>query len=380
MQVTEPTRKNDHPDVKPVPSMDAHRLIAQLGGEVASTLTSAQERLTRLAASGRIERADLEALRDEIDRARRVAMMGQQASRFASGRVGVAPERLDLTGLLLDAARQRARELECRGLELRQAFAPVEVMLDPALGFSLVQSVLDWAVEHALDRIELKLDIKANPAHARLACSFSHRDIETPGTGAALWQDDFTSVLDSMAWSLLQQTAATLGVLTYRHDTRQRCTLTIEFPNTIAPRIEGLFATELVGDEQQAYNSQPLAGRHVLVVASRREVRNLVREALRPMGVMMDFVNSVEEAATFIRDGLPHAVVYESALAGERFEWLRRDLWFELPTMAFVQLSENGKPFEVLTAEGRQFASVGRESIIESLPAALLYEMASHEE
>jgi len=380
MQITESTRKNDPHDLKPVPVIDPHRLIAQLGGEVAGKLTSAQERVTRLASTGRIERADLEALRDEVDSARRVAMMGQQASRFASGRVGVALERLDLTGLLLDATRQRARELEYRGLELRQAFAPVEAMLDPALGFSLVQSVLDWAMEHALNRIELKLDIKANPAHARLACSFSHRDIDAPSADATLWQDDPGSVLDSMAWCLLQQTAVTLGLLTYRHDTRQRCTLTIEFPETIAPRIDGLFTTELVGSEQQAYNSQPLAGRHVLVVASRREIRNLVREALRPMGVMMDFVNSVEEAASFIRDGLPHAVVYESGLAGERFEWLRRELWSELPSMAFVQLAENGKPFEVLTAGGRQFASVGIESIVESLPAALLYELASHEE
>lgn len=154
-------------DAKHVEPLDANALVAQLGGEVARVLSSALERVTTLAATGRIDRASLRLLRDEIDRARRAAIMGQQTSRIASGRVRPARERIDLTALLLESLRQRSREIESRGIEVRQLFAPAEVMSDSTLLFSLLQSVLDWGFEHAVSRIELKLDIKSWPANAR---------------------------------------------------------------------------------------------------------------------------------------------------------------------------------------------------------------------
>ena len=48
----------------------------------------------------------------------------------------------------------------------------------------------------------------------------------------------------------------------------------------------------------------------------------------------------------------------------------------EVPGLAFIQIAEQGKAFEVLNLGGRQFASVGRDAIIESLPAALLFELS----
>ena len=126
----------------------------------------------------------------------------------------------------------------------------------------------------------------------------------------------------------------------------------------------------------QPMNSQPLAGRHVVVLTARREVRNTVREALRPMGLMVDFVASVQEAQELCSDGLPHALVYDSTLAGDRFEALRTEMLNEVPNIAFIRLAEQGKAFEVLNVGGRQFASVGRDAIIESLPSALMFELS----
>ena len=48
----------------------------------------------------------------------------------------------------------------------------------------------------------------------------------------------------------------------------------------------------------------------------------------------------------------------------------------EVPGLAFIQIAVQGKAFEVLNLGGRQFASVGRDAIIESLPAALLFELS----
>lgn len=376
MQLSELVRDQVAPAQEPSTPLNPHALLAQLGSEVARTLSAALERVQTLAATGRIDRQSLQALRDEVDHARRAGIMGQQVSRFASGQVRVARERLDLTGLMLETLRQRKREIDARGIEVRQFLAQAEVVSDATLSFSLLQTLLDWAFEHATGRIDLKLDMKPWPVHARLTCAFSHRGVAgTPGLEVGPLPAD-GSTLETMAWCLLQQTATALGLVIFRHDTAQRTTLTLEFPETVVPRIDGLSTSELDDPSQHVHNALPLAGRHALVVAGRREVRALVRDALRPMGLMLDFVNSMEEAEEFCRDGLPHAVVYEAALAGERFERLRDEMLAELPAMAFVQIAEHGKAFEVVNLGGHQFASVGREALLESLPAALMFELA----
>jgi hypothetical protein len=69
-------------------------------------------------------------------------------------------------------------------------------------------------------------------------------------------------------------------------------------------------------------------------------------------------------------------MIYEASLAGERFERLRTEMLAEVPTLPFIRIAEQGKAFEVLNLGGRQFASVGRDAIIEALPAALMFELS----
>ncbi|MFM7506679.1 MAG: hypothetical protein ACKO5J_09125, partial [Rubrivivax sp.] len=135
--------------------VDSQGLVAQLGGEVAAHLSKALERVTTLAATGKIDRAGLRALRDEIDRARRAGIMGQQVARLSSGRMQLAAERVDLTALLGEALRQRGREIDARGIEVCQVLSPAEIMGDATLLYSLLQTLLDWCFEHAFGRIDL---------------------------------------------------------------------------------------------------------------------------------------------------------------------------------------------------------------------------------
>ena len=360
--------------------VDPQALVAQLGSEVAAALSSALERVTALAATGKIDRAGLRLLREEIDRARRAGIMGQQVVRLGNGRVQLASERLDLTGLLSEALRQRGREIDARGIEVRQLLNPAEVMSDTTLLFSLMQTTLDWSFEHAVSRIDLAVDIKNWPAHACLTVAYAHQqpdEVDPPQGRAAPLQE---TRLDTMAWRLLQQTAGVLGLVMQRRDLPGKTELKLEFPQTLAPRLSNLQKPQPVERESQAYNSQPLAGRHVMVLASRREVRNVVRAALRPMGLMVDFAASVEEARQLAADGLPHAVVYEAALAGEPFERLRNEMLAEVPTLVFVRIAEQGKAFEVQNLGGRQLATVGRDAIMAALPEALTFELSRAEE
>jgi hypothetical protein len=364
-----------------VEPVDSQALVAQLGSEVATHLSSALERVTTLSATGKIDRAGLRALRDEIDRARRAGIMGQQVVRLSSGRVQLSNERLDLTGLLSEALRQRGREIDSRGIEVRQVLSSAEVMSDSTLVFSLLQTLLDWCFEHAFGRIDLTVEIKSWPAHACLSAAFQHQppdEVEAPaGRPAPLHE----ARLNTMSWRLLQQTAGVLGLDLVRSDAPGKTRMVLQFPQTLAPRlVEPAVAAPEEVTTGHAHNSQPLAGRHVVVLASRREVRNLVRTALRPMGLMVDFVTSVEELRQLVADGLPHAVVYEALIAGEAFERLRGEMLAEVPTLVFVRISDQGKAFEVLNIGGRQFTSVGRDAIIVALPEALTFELSRAEE
>jgi hypothetical protein len=361
--------------------LDPQALVAQLGSEVATHLSSALERVTTLAATGKIDRAGLRALREEIDRARRAGIMGQQVVRLSTGRVQLANERLDLTGLLSEALRQRGREIDARGIEVRQVLSSAEVMSDSTLVFSLLQTLLDWSFEHAFGRIDITVEVKSWPAHACLTLAYQHQppdEVETPANGRSAPLHE--PRLNTMAWRLLQQTAGVLGLDLVRSDAPGKTKMQLEFPQTLAPRLVAPGVAEAEDRSAQAHNSQPLAGRHIVVLAARREVRNVVRTALRPMGLMVDFVTSVEELRQIVADGLPHAVIYEAAIAGESFERLRGEMLGEVPTLVFIRISDQGKAFEVLNVGGRQFTSVGRDAIMVALPEALTFELSRAEE
>jgi CheY-like chemotaxis protein len=358
-----------------VARLDPQALLAQLGSEVASTLSSALERVTTLSTSGRIDREGLRRLREEIDLARRAGIMGQQVVRLSSGRVKLARERLDVTALLREALVMRGREISARSIEVRQELAPALVISDATLLFSLLETLLDWCFAHSVSRVDLRLDVEGWPTQAKLAGGFLHCHPDQMDNGAKL---------DTMAWRLLQQTSALLNIRMQRRQHNGRTEFSFEFPDTVVPTLAG--AEISLGPQGPAaedhstlaYNSQPLAGRHIMVLAARREVRNLIRETLRSMGLRIDFVATVEEALQLFTDGLPHGVIYEAGLTGERFEQLRSEALAELPGVAFIQIAEQGKAFEVLNIGGHQVASVGRDAILDALPSALMFELSRH--
>lgn len=376
MDLTDIARPSSPSGRRVVEPLDPQALIAQLGSEVATTLSSALERVAQLQATGRIDREGLAALRAEIDLARRAGIVGQQVVRLCNGELKLASERLDLTALLRETLRQRSREIDTHGIEVRQEFAAALVMSDATLLFSLLQALLDWAFEHAVSRIDMKLEVQAWPAHAVLALKFAHLPPDAVDSAAMPLADAQTPELNTMSWRLLQQTAAVLGLLLERHDPPGKTELRLEFPQTLAPRIEPEGTTSFEETVSPALSGQTLSGSHVVVLAARREVRNVVREALRPMSLMVDFVNNVEELQAQCHEAMPDAIVYEASLGGQRFERTRSDLLAAAPRLAFVQIAEQGKAVQVLNHGGRQFTSVGRDAIIESLPEALNFELA----
>lgn len=350
-----------------------HDLVSEIGAEIAAPLTSALERIHALTTTGRIDKAGLRALREEVERARRVGMLGQQLTRFASGRLHQSHERLQLADMLKGMLVHRHRETHAHGIAVKSVLKPAEVDVDASLLFSLLNTTLDWALANAQSSVEFKIDVKTWPAHARLTCLLSHPGADYSDTEPA--GDCARAGLDSLTWRLLEQTAWTMGLPIERKDDANATTLTLKFPRNAGEELEAVSAIELDEGFAPSYNSKPLAGSHVLVVASRRELRVQVRDALRDMGLILDFVNSVDEAADFCREGLPHAVVIESIQNGERFGRFRTEITAEVPEFVFIEIIEEGNTFEKSGFGGSAMARVGRQAIENSLPSALMFEL-----
>jgi hypothetical protein len=349
-----------------------HQLVADLGAEIATPLTSALERIHALISTGRIDRAGLRALRDEVEQARQAGMIGQQLTRFASGRVRQSHERLQLAEVLKGVLAHRARETQARGIALKPSLKPAEVIVDASLLFSLLNTTIDWALANARSFIEFTVDFKTWPVHARIVCRFAHRLPDQPGDGS---NEDVLPRLNSLAWRLLEQTAWTMGLVVERKDEGGNTTLVLEFPRTLNDGVQAVVAAEHE-EEPGSTNSKALAGSHVLVVASRRELRVEIRDALRNMNLLVDFVSSVKEAVAFCKEGLPHAIIIESIQLGERFAEFRREILSEVPDFVFIEIVEEGKTFEMSGLNGATAARVGRAVIATSLPAALMFELS----
>lgn len=369
-QVDAATWQRTHADL-----LRFQELVAQVGRELAEPLTAALERVNALMSTGRIDRAGLKALLAEMDRARQAGIWCQQISRLATGRARQSHERVHLTNTVQSILAHRARELQSRGVQVVQALTPVEVLADVPMLFSLLNGLVDWWLSCAHGVVDVRIDIKPWPAHGQLEVRLHHRPADLSD---GLPDGEISPAVNGLTWHLIDQIAQTMGLKVERQIEAATLRLMVEFPHTVNPLLAEPEAAADEGDQGFAtsLNSKPLAGSHVLVVASRRDLRLLVRESVRSMGLIVDFVSSVGEATQFCREALPHAIVFESSLRGQRFDQLVASIRKEIPEFVLVEVLEEGSLFELSTTTSTGVARVGREAVLTSLPSALVYELA----
>jgi hypothetical protein len=349
-------------------------VVAAVGIDIAMPLTEAVERINAMLTAGRSSHADLRALRAAVEQARQVGIAAQQLTRFANRRLRLSHEQVQLTQALQDAVHHREREAQLRGLSLVDALAtgsrPTEVLVDASLNFSLINTLIDWVLRHARSGLSLGVELTTWPAHARIHCRFAYREADERRELSA------PETLDSLSWRLLEQIAQTMELIVHRQLDGHRVSLTLEFTRTANDRMEGVSSLDLIDPGNPASGSVPLVGSHVLIVASRRDVRVQLREAIFHMGLLIDMVATVDEAMAFCRDALPHGVIYEGILAGERMAQLQTEVWAAAPDVAFVEVVEEGDHFEMSDDNGSNSARVGRGAVSSSLASVLLFELS----
>lgn len=340
-------------------------LIAELGAEIAHPLTLALERVNALTSSGQIDRAGLRLLREEIETARHLGMTAQLLARFASAGLAQSRERVALHDTVQSVLTHRKREIEARGISVQPAATAVDVIVDASLLFSLLNTLLDWALSQARSAIGLVIDVDAWKGHARLICRFETIDTETPAPP-----------IDTLTWRLLEQTSAAMHLGLTRQANDRQVAVTVEFALPANADIEGVSPVDLDQGFDSSINSKPLAGSHVVVIASRRTMRARIRDALRHMGLIVDMVDSIEEAIDFCSDGLPHAIIVEGILQGDRLERFRADIRAEVPGFPFIDIVEEGNEFNVSDDTGIERARVGQDAIEAALPSVLMFELS----
>lgn len=352
-----------------------HDLLAQVGEEVAGPLTRALELVTILSSTGRIDRAGLRALCQDIDQARQAGIASQQIARLAGGRIRQSHERVHLTNTLQSVLAHRARELRAHGLSLGQSLQALEVQVDASMLYSLLNALVGWWLDAAQGQVEVTLDTSPWPTRARLSCRFRQHPDDVAGPSEMASQR-----LDTLRWRLLEQNALSLDLVWQRQVQEGSVHLSLEFPRTITALLhdqtDDATSAGTVTGFSDSINSQPLAGQHVLVLTPQRDVRTLVREAVRHMGLILDFAGSVTEAAAFCREVLPHAIVLDTALSGPSLDKLLAGIRAEVPEFVAIEILPEGRAFEISGLSQTGMARVGKAAVSESLPSALVYELS----
>jgi len=359
----------------PRDAADAHwsALFAQVGAEVAQPLTAALEHLRALVEGPGRDPVALQALKRDIERARAAAVLAQQLARLANPALQRHSEQVDLALALREVVAERQAAARSRGTPLLETIRPAAVVVDPPLLHRLLHAALDWALSHARSALHVGLDHRSWPTRARLHVRFRHRPAdEVPDPQAPT----HVEALDTLDWQLLRQIAVTAGLVLERADTACGCRLTVEFPRTVYAPIEGVSTLELDTGFHSTFGSRPLAGHHVLVVAARRDLRQEIRDALRPLGLMIDFVGSVEGAREFCQAGPPHVLVHDAQLAGDRLRALHAELRALAHPPVLVEVADDGPRLNTSPFDPLGVARVGRATLADALPAALMFELS----
>lgn len=352
-------------------------VVARIAAEVSGPLTQALDRVAALTATGRIDRAGLQSLRDEIEGARRVGMRGQQIARFAAGTVQQRLERLDLTRILRDVLDEQVAQSSA--VAGRPILCAAEVMGDASLVHAVLQAAAGWSAPLARASIDWRLELASWPVRARVQCRFAHgaadlapaepAEDHSPAAGTARLER-----LDTLDWLLLQYTAHMASVLVRRVDGPSHTSLTLEFVNTVNDTLEGASAVEL--DSEPGAAAPLLTGSQVLVLAARREARSLVRAAMHGHELFIDYVPSVEAARQYCEDGAPQVLLFESSFRTEALHQMLDRLQAGGPGLALIEITPTGHGCEMGGPSGHDITRIGADGLRQMLPSVMLLELA----
>jgi hypothetical protein len=348
-------------------------LAGEVGAEVAGSLSAALDQLDEILRTGKVGRAGLSSVRDEVERARRVAILGQQVSRLAAGVVRQDPEAVEVPEVLRSVLCQRRAELSLRGIEVRQHLRPASMSADASLVFTLLQCLMHWALQHSSGgTLKLSTALNTWPVHAVLQCEFAWAPPERAGDWSPL-DDGGTSGLETVAWRLVEQSAAVLGVQLQREESGNDVHVTLAFPES-ARRWPKLVDANTDLDDAQIDDPLPLAGQSVLLLTGRKELQRVAQAALPALGLQLQLVRSVDEARSYERAPAP-LIVADAQIEG--LDALCVDWGVgAIGGPAIIRVGDAAPGVHIDSGPGGESIRIGQTTALRDLPAAVRYALA----
>lgn len=341
---------------------------AVIGAELSRHVADMEAVLADFQGARYISRTELGALRKGLAGAGRIARQSQQLSRLAGGRLRQSHERLSLHELVAQVLKDGAKHLRAAGVEVEPHLRQVEVIVDPGLLMSLLETAVDWAAARG-QRIQVWLDMKNWPEHAVLLLKVK----QAVSASADAPANPETS--DSLDWYLLVQLAQAMGVMIGKEMVGDQTMLSIEFPRTVR-QLEGLTAVEVDTGESFHGETRPLAGHRLLLVSSDEKLKWDLQEVCDGMGVVLDSTPTTRQAVRFCELDPPHIIVIDEKLHDKHFDELRKDLLDHNVNFPFVEIAEGHNIVEVASWMGDRMSRISRDSLRGQLPSILAMELA----
>ncbi|RZJ19333.1 MAG: hypothetical protein EOO54_14995 [Haliea sp.] len=350
-------------------SMDGQwpSVVATLSEQAVESSNLVARALEFLVSAGRLRRAEAKVLSDTLERLKGTSLRAQQITRLASGRIRQAKDRVDLAEVVRAMLQERARELGATGASVKGVLNPVDVLLDPPVAVSLVNTLVDWALSFSKD-IEISLQTPVYPAPAQLQVRIVTPPPSQPQAGARTRRLD-----DGLHWILLRQIAAAAGLSVARAGGDGIALLTLGFPQTFQSA-DGVSTVELFDDLTMATGA--LQDSSVLVIARDPQLRQTALTALKSAGLPASGVNSAQEARRVISDGRFSVLVVAYDAHDKDFEALRAQLVGSNARCTVVHITAEPVSFHDGGFEDTETVRVAREAVAKELAPVIFFELA----
>lgn len=352
-------------------------LAGTIGAELASPVNHMMRWLEELRArrSGADTDEALAGLDAAIAQVHEISLRSQQVARLASGRLRQSHEKLELHTLVHEVLLDRQAQLASHGIQLDQDLRPVEIIVDPGLLMSLLQSATDWSAGQG-NHLLVKLGMKNWPENGLLVLK-------------ATWQPAATrdlpdqDALDSLLWGLLLHTAAAMGVLVSREIDRGGVSVYLEFPRTVR-NLSGLTAMDIepgttrvnAGDFTDTIGAgKRLQGAAILLITDDPRLQRDVEKVCQRLNLRMDATPSTRQAARLCELSRPQLILIDENLHDIDFDRLHADLVRHNARFPVIEVAPADQGLSISSWDEGSASRIGRDHVAQQLPQALALEL-----
>jgi hypothetical protein len=350
-------------------------LVAALSEQSVESSNLLLRALNYLVGAGRLRRSEAKALCDAMQQLRATSLRAQQITRLAGGRIRQARERVDLAEMVRHVLHERATEIEAAGVAVTTDLEAVDVLLDPPVAISLVNSIIDWGTSFS-KHLHIGLAPAEWPGPAQLKVRVTTPPPQqTANPNGAGWtaRPRGRRLNDGLHWMLLRQIAASSSLDVTRSREDGAALLTIDFPKTFISS-EGVACLELT-DENGNGSAALQRDTWVLVIARDERMRTEAVDALRKMGIESVAAGDMDQARIAVAEARPNVLVTGYDVRPEEISAFRREVLGGEDRCPLVEITRELPTFHLSGFDRFETPKVGREQLTAELPPTVLFEL-----